>query len=245
MAERSARVLFVLTTAVLGPLFVTCGELRAQQTIFNVPSSDVLGKGEVYAELDVSFKVNDDPANAVRRFSSFVPRIVMGTGWSVEVGLNLTGNTNPGLDSTTLVPAIKYKAYDGGDNGWAIVVGDHLFIPVRKSSYSLGNYVYAQASKTLKTKTRITFGGFHFSDNVVAAGSQRAGGQFGFEQPITAKLGLAADWFTGKHAAGYLTPGLIFKPSSRMTGYVGYSLGNSNLTNGNHYFLVELGFNFN
>src|SRR5687768_15711756 len=99
MIERSARVLFVLTAAVLGPLFVTCGELRAQQTIFNVPSSDVLGKGKVYAELDLPFKVNDDPANAVRRFSSFVPRIVVGTGGGVEVGLNLTGNTNPSPDS--------------------------------------------------------------------------------------------------------------------------------------------------
>ena len=242
----SARAMWLILIGVLFGLLVgACGELRAQQTIFNVPSSDVLGKGKVYGELDIPFKVNEDPANAVRRFSSFVPRIVIGVGNGVELGLNLTGNINPGRDSTTFVPSIKYKACDGGDNGWALVVGDHVFIPVQNKSYNLGNYLYAQASKTLKSKTRITFGGFHFSDNVVATGAQRAGGQFGFEQPITSMFGLAADWYTGKHAAGYFTPGVIFKPHPRVTGYAGYSLGNTNLSKGNHFFLLELGYNFN
>lgn len=217
----------------------------AQQTIFNVPSSDVLDKGKVYGELDASFKPNDDAGNVVGRFSSFVPRVVVGVGHRVEVGLNLTGNINPGPDSTTLVPAVKYKAYDGGDNGWSIVIGDHLFIPVRNKSYDAGNYSYAQVSKTFKTKTRLTAGGYHFSDNVVAANAQRAGGQFGFEQPVTNRFGLAADWYTGKHSAGYFTPGFNFKPHPKVTGYVGYSIGNAGASKGNHFFLMELGYNFN
>jgi len=218
---------------------------QGQQTIFNVPSTDVLDKGKVYGELDVSFKFNDDPSNLIPRFSSFVPRVVVGTGGRVEVGLNITGNFNPGPDSTTLVPAIKYKAYDGGDNGWAIVLGDHLFIPVRNRFYDFGNYVYVEASKTFSTKTRVTFGGYHFSDNVVAIGAQRAGGQFGIEQPINSKFGIAADWYTGKHAAGYFTPGFNFKPHPKITGYVGYSIGNSNVSNGNHFFYTAIGINFN
>jgi len=234
-----------LVTLCLSLLLMAPVELRAQQTIFNVPNTDVLAKGKVYLELDVPFKISDDPANVVRRFSSLVPRIVVGAGGRVEVGLNLTGNLNPGPDSTTLVPAIKYKAYDGGDNGWAVVFGDNVFIPVRHKSYDIGNYFYAEASKTFSTKTRATFGGYHFSSDVVVAGAQRAGGQFGFEQPITPNFGLAADWYTGKHAAGYFTPGVIFKPHSRVTGYAGYSFGNSNLSKGNHFFLLELGYNFN
>ena len=217
----------------------------AQQTIFNVPSSDVLDKGKVYGELDVSFKPNDDAGNVVGRFSSFVPRVVVGAGRRVEVGLNLTGNLNPGPDSTTLVPAIKYKAYDGGEGGWSIVLGDHLFVPVRNKSYDVGNYVYAQVSKTFKTKTRLTTGSYHFSDNVVAAGAPRAGGQFGFEQPVSKTVTLAADWFTGKHSAGYFTPGVVFKVGKNTTGYAGHSIGNQNPSRGNHFFLLELGYNFN
>src|SRR4051794_32593239 len=50
----------------------------AQQTIFNVPTTDVLDKGKAYGELDFSFKPNN--SDSVNRFSSFVPRVVVGTG---------------------------------------------------------------------------------------------------------------------------------------------------------------------
>ncbi|MBC7930801.1 MAG: hypothetical protein H7Z38_09600 [Rubrivivax sp.] len=229
-------------------LLLLCGffaTTQAQQTIFNVPSSDVLFRGNLYSELDVTFKPNDGAGNSVGRFSSFVPRVVAGVGRGVEIGLNVTGNIQPGADSTTLVPAIKWKAYDGGDNGWAIVVGDNVFIPVRNKSYDVGNYFYAQVSKTFKTKTRLTAGGYHFSRNVVAPNAQRAGGQFGFEQPVTDKFGVAADWYTGKHAAGYFTPGINFKPHPKVTGYFGYSIGNSGASNGNHFVYTAVGVNFN
>ncbi|MEA2172674.1 MAG: hypothetical protein QOD00_266 [Blastocatellia bacterium] len=215
---------------------------QAQQTIFNVPTTDVLDEGKVYGELDASFKPND--SEAVKRFSSFVPRVVVGAGGHVEVGLNLTGNIQPGPDTTTLVPAVKWKFYQGTENGIALAAGDHLFVPVRHRAYNVGNYLYVEISKTFKAGTRLTAGGYDFTKNVVAA-SNRAGGQFGFEQPVNKRLTLAADWFTGKHSAGYFTPGAVFKLSPKLTGYVGYSLGNTNLARGNHFFLLELGYNFN
>jgi len=129
--------LLVLVVLFFGTFSLT----HAQQTIFNVPTTDVLDKGKVYAELDVSFKPTD--SDAVSKFSSFVPRVVVGAGSNVEVGLNITGNIQPGADSTTLVPAIKWRPYQGKGNGVAIVVGDHVFIPVRNRVYNAGNYVYA------------------------------------------------------------------------------------------------------
>ena len=215
---------------------------HAQQTIFNVPSTDVLDRGKVYFELDVSAKPND--SDALHKFSSFVPRLVVGAGGGVEVGLNITGNIQPGSDSTTLVPTIKWKFYRGKDNGVALVVGDNLFLPVRNKSYNAGNYVYAEVSKTFKSGTRLTAGGFDFTRDVVAA-RNRAGGQFGFEQPVNKQLTFAADWLTGKHGAGYFTPGVVFKAGSRVTGYAGYSIGNQNPGRGNHFFLLEFGYNFN
>ncbi|HEY6802346.1 MAG TPA: hypothetical protein VI306_02100 [Pyrinomonadaceae bacterium] len=226
----------------VGLVIGTCSVGLAQQTIFNVPSTDVLDKGKVYAELDASFKPSD--STAVSRFSSFVPRVVVGAGSNVEIGLNLTGNIQPGPDSTTLVPAVKWKPYQGKDNGWAIVLGDHLFLPVHNRGYNAGNYVYAEVSKTFKGGTRLTAGGYDFTRNVVSS-ANRAGGQFGFEQPINKKLTIAADWFTGKHSAGYFTPGVVFKIGPKVTGYAGYSIGNQNASNGNHFFLLEIGYNFN
>ena len=215
---------------------------HAQQTIFNVPTTDVLEKGKVYAELDASLKPTD--GDAVTKFSSFVPRVVVGAGNRVEIGLNITGNIQPGPDSTTLVPTVKWKPYQGENNGWAFVVGDNLFVPVRNRAYDAGNYCYAEMSKTFKSGTRVTFGGYDFTRNVVAA-ANRAGGQFGFEQPLNKKITIAGDWFTGKHGAGYFTPGAVFKVGPKVTGYAGYSIGNQNLSNGNHFLLLEVGYNFN
>lgn len=232
----------ILASLGLALLFGTTANVSAQQTIFNVPTTDVLDRGKVYAELDVPFKPND--SESVGRFSSFVPRIVAGVGGRTEIGLNITGNIQPGEDTTTLVPSAKVKLYDGGDNGWAVVVGDNLFIPIRNRQYDAGNYSYAAVSKTTG-KTRLTAGGYHYTPDVVAPGAQRAGGQFGFEQTINPRLTLAADWITGRHANGYVTPGVIFKPHPKVTGYAGYSVGNGGASRGNHFFLLEVGFNFN
>src|SRR5205814_10404556 len=59
---------------------------RGQQTVFNVPTTDVLDKGKAYFELDISAKPNN--SDALNKFSSFVPRVVVGAGGRVEVGLN-------------------------------------------------------------------------------------------------------------------------------------------------------------
>ena len=214
----------------------------AQQTIVNVPSSDVLGKDEYYFEFDASFKTNKDPDNVLNKFSSFVPRFVAGVGKNIEVGVNLTGNIQPGSDATTLVTAAKMKIWE--KKGWSLVAGDHVYIPLRNRSYNIGNYVYLQTSKTFKSNTRLTVGAYHTSKNVFAPKAQRAGGQFGFEQTINSKFSVGADWITGKHAAGYFTPVLTIKPASKTAVYLGYSIGNSGVSKGNHFFYAAVGFTF-
>jgi hypothetical protein len=223
-------------------LVLLCGmqsPIQAQQTVFNVPTTDVLERGQVYFELDISAKPHDP------KFSSFVPRGVVGAGGRVEVGLNVTGNVQPGIDATTLVPAVKWKAYDGKDNGWAIVVGNNLFIPVRNKSYNLGTYFYTMAQKSFRRKARVGFGGYFFSKNVVAPNANRAGGQFTFEQPLTKKLNINADWLTGKHSNGLFTSGVAYKLTDKLTGVAAYSVGNANASKGNHFSYFELGYNFN
>ncbi len=222
-------------------VFTGANAVSAQQTIFNVPTTDVLDQGKVYVELDASFKTNDQAA--LGKFSSFVPRVVLGAGHNVEVGLNLNGNIQPGPDTTTLVPTVKWKFYENKKKDLALVAGTNIYIPVRNRAYNFGTYSYAAVSKTIN-KTRLTAGGYVFSKNVVAPNAVRAGGQFGFEQTINKKLTLAADWITGRHASGYFTPGLIYKPHRQVTAYFSYSIGNAGAKNGNHFFLFELGYNF-
>ena len=209
----------------------------AQETIFNVPSGDILDKGKVYGEFDFSYLWD---ASA----GTYTPRVVGGIGYRVEIGINVNGVASPGPSQTTPTPTIKWKAYDGGKNGWALLLGDDVFIPAQNRSYDAGNYIYAEFTKPLKAHTRITFGAFDFTSQVVASGN-KAGGQFGIEQPVNKWLTLAADWFTGHENVGYFTPGAAIKLSSKATAYTAYEIGNSGASQGNHLLLVEFGWNFN
>ncbi len=211
--------------------------LLAQETMFNVPSGDVLNRDKVYFEFDATYM----PRSAVR---SFTPRMVAGVGDQIEIGLNVNGLSAPGNPQTTLTPTIKWKAYDSRENGWAFLIGDDVFLPVQNRTYRAGNYAYAEWTKTWQTRTRATFGAYDFSTHVVASGN-RAGGQFAVEQPITGRLTVAADWYTGNQTLGYLTPGIIFKATSKLTLYGTYQIGNHGVSAGNHQTLVELGWNLN
>jgi hypothetical protein len=179
----------------------------------------------------------------VENSAGFTPRVVAGIGHRIEIGLNMNGIGVPGTVQTTPTPSLKWKLHDG-KQGWAFLVGDEFFIPVQNRTYDVGNYLYAELTKTWKTKTRATAGTYYFTRNVVAT-AQRAGGQFAIEQPVCNRVTLAADWFTGNQAVGYLTSGAIVKITSKLTGYFSYEIGNSGLSKGNHRFLVELGWNFN
>ena len=185
-----------------------------QQTVFDVPSADVLDRGKVYGELDLTFRPVDFAFGAT-------PRVVFGVGHRIEAGLNVNGIGAPGESHTILSPTLKWKLYDGGKNGWAFLAGDDLFFPVQNRMYNTGNYFYAFFSKSWETGTRAGFGGYHFSPNVVAR-AQRAGGQFTFEQNVLSKLQMAAEWYTGRHANGYFNPGLIYKATPRFTFYGTY-----------------------
>ncbi|HZR64410.1 MAG TPA: hypothetical protein VFA85_04630, partial [Terriglobales bacterium] len=73
----------------------------------------------------------------------------------------------------------------------------------------------------------------------------RVGGQFAIEQTVTNRLTVAADWYTGDEALGYVTPGLIFKATSKLTLYGAYEIGNRGVSAGNHQAVVEIGWNIN
>lgn len=222
-------------------LFAVASVTRAQQTVFNVPTTDILDKGKVYVEADISFKVHD--SRALKHYSSVVPRVVVGVRQRrVEVGMNVTGNVQPGRDSTTLVPTVKVKVYENEPHGVAVVTGANVYLPVRQRIYRAGAYTYAMVSKTLGSRTRVGAGAYLFTKNVVSPNANRGGFQFTFEQGITRRLSVNADWISGRHSAGYLTVGPTFKFTNRFVGSGAYAIGNENAKDGNHFFYLQFGY---
>ncbi len=208
-----------------------------QETVFDVPSADILDKGKLYGELDGTVRPVDP-------FATFTPRVVVGIGHQIEVGFNFDGLSAPRLGQLDVSPTVKWRPWKSDSSGWSFFVGDDLFFPVRERTYNAGNYFYASFAKEWKHGTRIGLGGYDFTRHVVA-NANRAGGQFTFEQRISNRVTLAAEWYTGKQATGYVDPGAMFKITGKLTLYTAYQIGNSGVTNGNHQFLWEFGYNFN
>ena len=212
------------------------GRARAQETVFDVPSADILDRGKVYGELDGTVRPVDTLA-------TFTPRVVIGIGHEIEVGANFDGLSAPGPGELSISLTIKWRPWHT-ESGWSFYCGDDVFLPVYNRTYNAGNYAYAMFAKQWKKGTRIGAGAYDFTRNVVAA-ANRAGGQFTFEQPVASRVTLAAEWYTGNHAAGYVNAGAIWKLTSKLTLYTAYQVGNAGVTTGNHQFLWELGYNFN
>jgi hypothetical protein len=209
----------------------------AQETVFDVPSADVLDAGKVYGELDGTVRVSNP-------FATFTPRVVVGIGHGIEIGANFDGLSAPVLEQLEISPTVKWRLWNDESSGWCFYVGDDLLFPVRQRAYNAGNYAYASFAKQWKHGTRVGSGGYDFTRYVVA-NANRAGGQFTFEQRVNDRWTLAAEWYTGKQAAGYVNAGAIIKLTSKLTAYAAYQMGNSGITAGNHMFLWEFGYNFN
>src|SRR3974377_1233295 len=81
------------------PLLLTFAGSGAhgQQTVFDVPSADVLDKGKVYGELDGTVRPVDPQ-------SPFTPRVVVGVGHRIEAGVNFNGLTAPATGQTEISP---------------------------------------------------------------------------------------------------------------------------------------------
>ena len=227
MLRTTASILLILTILTM---VAVC-----QETVFNVPSGDILNKGKVYAELDSTF-------HASPFLFTTEPRLVFGAGHNIELGVNILNIQSPGPSQAIISPTIKWRLWSKKE--WSFIAGDNIIIPAQKKTYGIGNYAYASLFYTWKRGTRIGAGAYHFSPNVVAP-RQRAGGQFTFEQPLNSWVTVAADWFTGAHASGYFTPGAFFKITKQLTLFTSYEIGNKNVTKGNHQFELELGWNFN
>ena len=206
---------------------------HGQQTIFNVPSADVLDKGKLYLEEDNLWRPQDP------NFAVFTIRGVYGFGGHVEGGINVGGFVTPGRSTPNAVAAVKWQPLKEGN--FALTVGAHgLFFLRGASDGEPSGFFYGHASYAFPTNTRITAGGWVTTAGFAAPDS-REGALVGLEQKVADHLNLIADWYSGKNGIGYFTPG-ISSAWGQWTLYAGYSIKNSD-SKGNAA-LIELGFNF-
>ena len=233
------------------------GQVLAQSTIFNIPTTDTVAKGKVYAEFDFEPQV---PGTDVSRTYFYNPRLVVGVPGRVEIGVNFpTYNTRGSGASETNVyfqPNVKWRVYDNETAGVAIAVGALLNTPLNnrdvQGSWGL---LYSLVSEKIKAGDYSPrfHGGFYGvvganqdpSNGPVSFLGPRAGSIVGYEQPISKKVSIVADWFSGKNNIGYFTPGIsVTLPKNGLLN-AGYSIGNDSWANGdatrNRYIFLYYG----
>ena len=210
--------------------------LSAQQTIFNVPSADVLDPGKIYLEADELFRPTD------QEFSSTTVRGVVGVVPGIEAGINFGGLNAPGPVVPTATLAVKIQPVRSG--GFTLTAGGYgLFYLKGSEDGNPAGLGYGFASYRIPTLgTRIEFGGWYSSAGY--AKPRSTGGALAtFEQPLpwVKGLSLAADWWSGVNSIGYVSAGLI-DTFGHWTVYASYSIKNGDSKGDGG--LIELGYAF-
>lgn len=224
-------------------LLLISDKVCAQQTVFNVPSADVTPEGAVFLQHESQFGPwQPYPFWVGTHYSAY------GIGHNTEldatlfnVGAPSTGHITLGLGfkSAMPVPILKEKF---PQREIKLTVGDEVLISL--DGKGVGNWAYAHVSgRVPKINTRLTAG--------VSAGSRQVFGRNtvdfigAVEQPITPKLNLIADWYSGdENFAGFLIAGFSCKLPKDVNLYAGYQIPNSPKV-GNTGFVIEVSKVFN
>ena len=232
---KKLKVLGVWAAVCLVLLIFRSGAAYGQQTVFNVPSADVLERGKSYFEWDGVAGV--DAAS-----TSITPRSVRGVLKGVEAGVNVTSFNANSSSTVAAVPNFKWALYQGAKSGVTVFGGGGMWLPFKRASYAVGDNAFLAVAKTLGPKTRVAVGGYDYTAGTIDHANR--GGIFAsVEQTLTGRLGVAADWYSGNNSVGYVSPGVSCKLTSQLTMFVASEIGNHEVSSGNHAVLIVLGWN--
>lgn len=213
---------------------------RAQSTLFNIPSTDVVAEKKLYLEFDYVGHLEgfDDGG-----FHAYVPRAVFGAGRNLEFGVNVAVNHLDSLRPVEVQPNVKWKFYANERAGVSAAAGGILYVPVKERA-AFGDdkfgLVYSVVSKKVRGDygPRLTGGGYGLVGRADGTGT-KGGAVAGYEQPLHRRVNFVADWLSGRNRFGYVTPGFSLVTSSRSALYAGYSIGNQG--RGNNALFVYYG----
>ncbi len=196
---------------------------KAQQTIFNVPSADIAQKREIFLQHESQF--NPFPNN---QFWSGTHYGTLGIGFNTEIDATLFNVSTPSSDNISLglgfksaIPILKEEL---PKQEIKLTVGE--MIPISLQGEGVGNWTYSHLSfKLPKVKTRLTAGASYGTKQIFGRDTISFIG--GIEQPITKKISIVADYYSGTHALGFFIPGFSYSPNPDLSFFLGYQMPNN------------------
>lgn len=205
---------------------LTLTKATAQQTIFNVPSADVTEKGHVFVQQEAQFRGWNPDA-----FFNGTSYVAAGVGHNTELTTTLFNVGAPDTASMTIgagfksaipIPGLKEKF---PAREFKFTIGSEMLFGLEGNG--VGNWTYAHLSgRVPKLNTRLTAGVSYGGRQVFGVDNVSFIG--GVEQPVTKKLTLIMDWYSGsEHFSGFLIPGCSYAFPHNVTLYTGYQIPNT------------------
>ena len=199
----------------------------AQQTIFNVPSADVTEKGMTFVQHESQFS---------NKFGLHTEYGAFGIGKNTEIDITLFGVGTRDVRNEVLGIGFKKSIPLHEKSETKLTFGSLLPISLRGDG--VGGYFYSHLSTRLpKINTRITSG--VFVGTTTLFGRDFISNISGIEQPITKRLSIVMDWYSGKHSNGFLIPGFSYDLGRQTVLWTGFQIPN-NRANGRKGFVIEL-----
>ncbi len=199
------------------------GVAQAQQTIFNVPSPDVTAKGEVFLEYETQFRTWRPG-----RFINNTAYSAFGLGHGTELDVTMFNVNAPSSGDITLGVGLKKtvplfpKRFPRRE--LKLTLGE--LVPVSLQGQGIGNWTYAHLSaRAPRLKTRVAVG--------ISTGTRQIFGRTTvsaiatLEQPVTKRLSLQGDWYSGTHALGFLIAGFSYAMPYNTVLFGGYQIPNT------------------
>jgi hypothetical protein len=207
--------------------------LYGQSLIVGIPSTDVAAKGEFAIAHET--QVNRFATGGYWNSFSFA---TYGIGNGVELAASMYGPSRPA--SPELALGMGFKKTVNLERGWAVAGG--AMLPVSFRGNGVGVWTYGLASVRLpKSRTRFTAGPSWGTRQIFGRNAMKA--MVGVEQPLTKKVGLVADWFTGTHDLAAAIVGVSYQPSPSLLVISGWKMAN-NAASGKPAFMVEVAYIF-
>lgn len=197
-----SNILFNITICFI---LILAGEKSySQQTIINVPSSEVLPAGDILLKDSNKFGPYNSGGN-----TSITPSITLGTGFGTEFSTGIGTSVNETHTASVIGNFSAKKVFFLGSSTRLTAGG--TVSPYFTSAVHPNTFLYAHLSQRIKkTKTSITAGGyFNGEKSFISSG----GVILGVEQVIIPnKLRLAIDWLSGQDTYGKMGVGIKYRP---------------------------------
>jgi hypothetical protein len=197
----------------------------AQSTVFNIPSSDVEAPRKVLLEADFITHFASYKDGGYQTYGS---RVVVGLPGNTEVGVNVFYTKSADPEPIEVQPNFKWQFYNNEKAGVAVAAGVLVSFPVtHRSSGRKSGMLYIVGSKSFSGNygPKFTFGSYTLVGKM-DPGTDRTGVLAGYEQPVTKRFSVLADWFSGNNDLGYITAATGYTISDKDSIYAGYSFGN-------------------